>query len=70
MSLLDRRRILPATALVAALALAGCGTIPQAGGATAPGSRHRVLRAAVGLAALGGRVGERPAEQHPARPTP
>ena len=38
MSLLDRRRILPATALVAALALAGCGTIPQAGGATAPGS--------------------------------
>jgi lipoprotein-anchoring transpeptidase ErfK/SrfK len=37
MSLLDRRRILPATALVAALALAGCGTIPQAGGATAPG---------------------------------
>ncbi len=39
MSLLDRRRILPATALVAALALAGCGTIPQAGGATAPGGR-------------------------------
>jgi lipoprotein-anchoring transpeptidase ErfK/SrfK len=38
MSLLDRRRILTATALVAALALAGCGTIPQAGGATAPGS--------------------------------
>ncbi len=38
MFLLDRRRILPATALVAALALAGCGTIPQAGGATAPGS--------------------------------
>ncbi len=37
MPLLDRRRILPATALVAALALAGCGTIPQAGGATAPG---------------------------------
>jgi lipoprotein-anchoring transpeptidase ErfK/SrfK len=37
MLLLDRRRILPATALVAALALAGCGTIPQAGGATAPG---------------------------------
>ncbi len=39
MSLLDRRRILPATALVAALALAGCGTIPQAGGATAPGGQ-------------------------------
>ena len=38
MFLLDRRRILAATALVAALALAGCGTIPQAGGATAPGS--------------------------------
>ena len=39
MFLLDRRRILPATALVAALALAGCGTIPQAGGATSPGGQ-------------------------------
>ncbi len=39
MFLLDRRRILPATALVAALALAGCGTIPQAGGATSPGDQ-------------------------------
>ena len=47
MSLLDRRRILPATALVAALALAGCGTIPQAGGADRARFRPRVLLAAV-----------------------
>jgi lipoprotein-anchoring transpeptidase ErfK/SrfK len=43
MTLLDRRRILTATALLAALTLsaAGCGTVPQAGGATAPGSSTR-----------------------------
>lgn len=40
---LDRRRILSATALLAAVALAaaGCGTIPQAGGTAAPGSGTR-----------------------------
>ena len=43
MTLLDRRRILTATALLAAITLsaAGCGTIPQSGGATAPGSGTR-----------------------------
>jgi lipoprotein-anchoring transpeptidase ErfK/SrfK len=37
------RRIIPAAALLAAvtLAVAGCGTIPQAGGATAPGASTR-----------------------------
>ena len=40
---LDTRRLLSATALLAAVALTavGCGTIPQAGGATAPGSSTR-----------------------------
>ena len=64
MSLLDRRRILPATALVAALALAGCGTIPQAGGATAPGSDAGSSSRPSGCAALGVPGAEHP-EQHP-----
>lgn len=43
MTLPDRRQILTATALLAALTLsaAGCGTIPQAGGGAAPGSSTR-----------------------------
>ncbi len=43
MTLPDRRKILAATALLAALTLtaAGCGTIPQAGSANAPGSGTR-----------------------------
>jgi lipoprotein-anchoring transpeptidase ErfK/SrfK len=60
MSLLDRRRILPATALVAALALAGCGTIPQAGGATAPGSDAGPTQTS----------GSQPAESAPASTAP
>src|SRR5690349_7692097 len=43
MTQLSGRRILTATAVVATLALgvAGCGTIPQAGGSAAPGTGTR-----------------------------
>lgn len=47
MTQFDRRHAFAATALLAALALAGCGTIPQAGGSTAPGGKSSATSAPV-----------------------
>ena len=50
--------------------LAGCGTIRQAGGATAPGSDTGATSQPSGSQPSDGRLAERPAEQHSDRPTP